>query len=57
VTSARKTHAYLVSQGSAFPVHPSINNRAGLDLQPGYIQVLSTDSEGNLLLFTEYTGR
>jgi catechol 2,3-dioxygenase-like lactoylglutathione lyase family enzyme len=57
VASARKTHAYLVSQGSSFPVHPSINNRAGLDPQPGYIQVLSTDSEGNLLLFTEYTGR
>jgi catechol 2,3-dioxygenase-like lactoylglutathione lyase family enzyme len=57
VASARKTYDYLKSQGSSFPVHPSINNRAGLDPQPGYIQVLSTDSEGNLLLFTEYTGR
>ncbi|HBL28720.1 MAG TPA: hypothetical protein DD490_17940, partial [Acidobacteria bacterium] len=57
VASARKTHDYLVAQGSSFPVHPSINDRAGLDRQPGYLQVLATDSEGNLLLFTEYTGR
>jgi catechol 2,3-dioxygenase-like lactoylglutathione lyase family enzyme len=57
VASARKIVAYLTAQGSTFPVHPSINDRAGLDPQPGYVQVLSTDSEGNLILFTEYTGR
>lgn len=57
VASARRTHAYLASRGATFPVHPSINERSGLDRQPGYLQLLSTDSEGNLLLFTEYTGR
>jgi hypothetical protein len=36
-------------------VVPAIVERAGIDTQPGYRQILATDSEGNLLLLTEYT--
>jgi len=35
---------------------PTINTRVGIDSQPGYTQILTTDSEGNAVLFTEYPG-
>lgn len=57
VASARKTEAYLRAQGCRFPVYPSINARAGADRKPGYTDLLATDPDGNLILFTEYTGR
>ncbi len=57
VASARRTEAYLKGQGSRFPVYPSINARRGTDPKPGYTDLLATDPDGNLLLFTEYTGR
>ena len=31
-----------------------INNRAGIDPNPGYRQVLAVDPEGNLVNFSEY---
>ncbi|SVA46369.1 uncharacterized protein METZ01_LOCUS99223, partial [marine metagenome] len=43
-------------EGSTFPKIPAINSRIGIDQQPGYVQILATDSEGNALLFTEYPG-
>ena len=57
VNSARDAYDWLQSQGSAFPLITAINSRIGVDRQPGYTQVLATDSEGNLLVCTEYTGR
>jgi len=57
VRSAKDIHAYLKQNGSTFPVIPAINDRKGVDKQPGYTQVVSTDSEGNVLIFTEYSGR
>jgi len=57
VRSAQATYEYLKQNGSTFPVIPAINDRKGIDKQPGYTQVVSTDSEGNLLIFTEYSGR
>ena len=56
INSAKETHAYLQKQGSTFPKIPAINSRIGIDRQPGYVQILATDSEGNALLFTEYPG-
>lgn len=57
VHSAQDTYQYLKKQGASFPLIPAINDRRGLDVQPGYTQVYSTDSEGNGVVFTEYTGR
>lgn len=57
VRSAREVHDYLRKQGRSFPTIPAINEVAGIDHQPGYAQVVSTDSEGNLVIFTEYSGR
>lgn len=57
VRSARETHAYLKQQGCSFPTIPAINDVAGIDPQPGYTQVVTTDSEGNIVIFTEYLGR
>lgn len=57
VDSADDVHDYLVSQGSSFPHIPAINDGPGIDEQPGYRQVLATDSEGSAVLFTEYPGR
>ena len=57
VDSADDVYAYLQSQGSQFPHIPAINDGPGIDEQPGYRQVLATDSEGNGVVFTEYTGR
>ena len=56
VRSAREMYKYLQARESAFPLLPAINDRRGIDRQPGYIQIVSTDSEGNLVLFTEYPG-
>ncbi|MBN8609189.1 MAG: DUF4440 domain-containing protein [Deltaproteobacteria bacterium] len=55
VRSIDDAHAFLRAQGASFPLVPAIVSRAGIDEQPGYRQVLATDSEGNLLLLTEYT--
>ena len=57
VRSAQDTYAYLKEQGRNFPIIPAINDKEGIDPQEGYTQVVTTDSEGNLILFTEYSGR
>lgn len=57
VHSAQDTYRYLKSQNVDFPIVPAINTQAGLDSNPGYIQVYATDSEGNGLIFSEYTGK
>ena len=56
INSAKETHAYLQKEGATFLKIPAINSRIGIDPQPGYTQILATDSEGNALLFTEYPG-
>lgn len=43
--------------GADLPVVPAINDRAGIDRNPGYQQVYLSDSEGNGIVLTEYTGR
>lgn len=57
VYSAQETYKYLQAHGSSFPLIPAINSTTGIDVQPGYIQVLATDSEGSAVIFTEYTGK
>lgn len=57
VHSAQETYQYLKSHGSTFPLIPAINSTKGVDAQPGYVQVFATDSEGNGVIFTEYTGK
>lgn len=57
VRSAKETYAYLKQQGRSFPIIPAINDKQGIDAQPGYTQVVTTDSEGNLIIFTEYSGQ
>jgi len=57
VKSAKNTYDYMMGQGSLFPVIPAINSASGIDLSPGYSQVLATDTEGNVVVFTEYSGR
>jgi ketosteroid isomerase-like protein/predicted enzyme related to lactoylglutathione lyase len=52
--SAEEVHAYLVSRGASFPIVAAINDRAGIDDQPGYRQILAVDSEGNLINFSQY---
>jgi len=56
INSAKETHAYLQKEGATFLKIPAINSRIGIDPQPGYTQILATDSEGNAVLFTEYPG-
>ena len=56
VESVDEVYEYLQRSGSTFPVIRAINDRAGVDRQPGYIQLVSTDSEGNIVLFSEYPG-
>ena len=56
VESVNEVYEYLQRKGSTFPHIPAINDRAGIDEQPGYIQLVSTDSEGNVVVFTEYPG-
>lgn len=43
--------------GAGLPRIPAINDRAGIDRNPGYTQVYLSDSEGNGVVLTEYTGR
>ncbi|HMV80727.1 MAG TPA: VOC family protein [Leptospiraceae bacterium] len=57
VISAAEVYEYLKKQGCSFPRIPALNDRPGLEKHPGYIQVVSTDSEGNIIMFTEYSGR
>lgn len=57
VRSADATYEYLKSHGSSFPVIPAINTKAGLDKNPGYTQAVGTDSEGNVVIFSEYSGK
>lgn len=57
VQSAQQAYDYLKSNGGNFPVISAINDKKGLDVNPGYIQCVSTDSEGNLIVFTEYSGK
>jgi catechol 2,3-dioxygenase-like lactoylglutathione lyase family enzyme/ketosteroid isomerase-like protein/predicted enzyme related to lactoylglutathione lyase len=57
VRSAKETYAYLKENGRSFPMIPAINDKQGIDAQPGYTQVVTTDSEGNLIIFTEYSGQ
>ncbi|OLP19397.1 hypothetical protein BST81_06540 [Leptolyngbya sp. 'hensonii'] len=57
VRSAKEIYNYLQQNGSSFPMIPAINDKRGLNQQPGYVQVVATDSEGNVILFTEYSGR
>ncbi len=56
VESVDEVYEYLQRSGSTFPVILAINDTEGIDRQPGYIQLVSTDSEGNIVLFTEYPG-
>ncbi len=56
VRSVDRLYEYLCAQGSVFPHIPAINDRTGIDHQPGYTQLVATDSEGNVVLFTEYPG-
>ena len=48
---------YLKKHGSRFPRIESITSTSGIDVEPSYRQVYATDSEGNGVVFTEYTGR
>ncbi len=57
IRSAQDAYSHLKRQGARFPVFSAINSVSGIDPQPGYVQVVATDSEGNVVLFTEYTGR
>jgi hypothetical protein len=56
VSSAQLAYNQLSAQGAGFPVFQFINSQSGVDPQPGYNQVLFTDSEGNDNVCTEYTG-
>ena len=57
IRSADETYAYLQQQNVSFPVVSAINIKKGIDTQPGYKQVVATDCEGNLVIFTEYSGQ
>ena len=57
VRSAREAEAWLQKQGSTFPAIPAINDGVrGRTRLPGYEQVVGTDTEGNVLILTQYTG-
>jgi len=57
INSADEIYNYLKKNNAKFPVISSINDVEGIDKQPGYNQIITTDSEGNIVLFTEYTGK
>jgi hypothetical protein len=57
VANANEVYSYLQKHGSTFPLISAINDRVGIDVQPGYTQVVATDSEGNVVVFTEYPNR
>ena len=54
IGSAEAVYEYLKQAGSEFPVVEAINDVSGIDSQPGYRQILATDSEGNLINFSQY---
>ncbi len=57
VKSAKKTYDILKKSGSRFIKIESINpGGIGISYMPGYTQIVATDSEGNVILFTEYPG-
>jgi catechol 2,3-dioxygenase-like lactoylglutathione lyase family enzyme len=56
VRSAKDTYSYLKQRGVSFPRIPAINGHQGITRYHGYTEVVATDSEGNLVIFTEYTG-
>jgi predicted enzyme related to lactoylglutathione lyase len=55
VYSVEDARARLESMGSTFPVIPSINSRGGTDDEGNYLTLLATDSEGNAVVFSEYS--
>ena len=57
VRSAKDTYSYLKHRGVSFPRIPAINGHRGITRYHGYTEVVATDSEGNLVIFTEYTGK
>jgi catechol 2,3-dioxygenase-like lactoylglutathione lyase family enzyme len=54
VRSADEVHRLLKESGAELPHVPGINDQAGIDPNPGYNQVLTIDTEGNLIKFNEY---
>ena len=44
----------LRESGVELPHVPGINQRSGIDPNPGYRQILAVDTEGNLINFSEY---
>jgi len=57
VKSAKQTYDILKKAGSRFVEIQSINPGGGeISYMPGYTQVVATDSEGSVIVFTEYPG-
>lgn len=57
VSKLETAMTHLKATGAKFPIIPAINDKAGISKYAGYNQVLFTDSEGNGVVLTEYTGR
>ena len=57
VNSATKIYSSLKKQNVQFPVIEAINDDSGISTEMGYKELVATDSEGNLVIFTEYSGR
>jgi len=55
--SAEKVLRYAKEHNLGLPVIPSINSAAGITKEPGYSQAVISDTEGNLTVFTEYSGK
>jgi len=55
--SAEKVLRYAKEYNLGLPVIPSINSAAGITHEPGYSQAVISDTEGNLTVFTEYSGK
>lgn len=53
--NANNAYKFLKSKKRAFPRISAINNKKGIDKQDGYIQVVTTDMDNSVLVFTEYT--
>ncbi|MBW2716226.1 MAG: hypothetical protein JRD03_09120 [Deltaproteobacteria bacterium] len=54
IRSAEETLLLLRESGVELPHVPGINQRSGIDPNPGYRQILAVDTEGNLINFSEY---
>ena len=52
--SAEEALRLLQESGAELLLVRGINNRSGIDPNPGYTQILAVDSEGNLVNFSEY---